>query len=157
VETWRAMEELYDQGKVKAIGLSNFMIQHLEILMSKAKVFPMVNQIEFHPYLVQPELLEFCRQNGIQVEAWSPIMKRRIGEVPLFQELANKYGKTPAQIVLKWDLQHEIVTIPKTVKEPRLAENSNLFDFQLSTEDMGRLDQLDRGQRFGPDPYDFNF
>ena len=151
------MVKLKAEGKVKAIGLSNFMIPHLETLLPQAEVQPMVNQIEFHPYLVQSDLLEFCRQNRIQVEAWSPIMKGRIGEVALLGELAKKYGKSPAQIVLKWDLQHEVVTIPKTVRKARLVENADLFDFTLSADDMARLDGLDRGQRFGPDPFEFNF
>ena len=157
VDTWKALEELYHQGKAKAIGLSNFMTEHLEILLPKAEIAPMVNQIEFHPYLVQPDLLQFCQQNEIQVEAWSPIMQGRVGEVTGIQELATKYSKSPAQIVLRWDLQHEAITIPKTVKPHRLAENSQIFDFEISEEDMARLDELDRGERFGPDPYNFNF
>ncbi|MFC7440685.1 aldo/keto reductase [Laceyella putida] len=156
-ETWKALEKLYKDGKVRAIGVSNFQIHHLQDLLTDSEVKPMVNQVEFHPYLAQKELLSFCKQEGIQLEAWSPLMQGEVVNVPLLQELAEKYGKTPAQIVLRWDLQHGVVTIPKSVKAHRIQENADVFDFELSQEDMARIDALDKHHRFGPDPDNFDF
>ena len=156
-ETWKAIEEIYQQGRVKAIGVSNFLQHHLEDLMQGCKVIPMVNQMEFHPYLVQQGLLDFCSQHGIQYEAWSPLMKGQIFEVPKLRELAEKYGKTVVQIVLRWNLQKGVVTIPKSVKEERIVSNADIFDFELSSEDVAEIDALDREQRVGPDPDNFDF
>lgn len=156
-ETWRAMETLYKEGKVRAIGVSNFQVHHLKDLMSDAEIKPMVNQVEFHPFLTQEKLRDFCRNEGIQLEAWSPLMRGEVVNVPEIVELSEKYGKTPAQIVLRWDLQHFVVTIPKSVREARIRENADLFDFELSEEDMAKLDALNRNHRFGPDPDNFNF
>ncbi|KPC74675.1 glyoxal reductase [Thermoactinomyces vulgaris] len=156
-ETWKALERLYKDGKVRAIGVSNFQVHHLEDLMADCEVKPMVNQVEFHPYLVQTELRAFCKQAGIQLEAWSPLMQGEVFRVPLLQELAEKYGKTPAQIVLRWDLQHGVVTIPKSVNPDRIKANADVFDFELSAEDMARIDALDKHHRFGPDPDNFDF
>jgi diketogulonate reductase-like aldo/keto reductase len=156
-ETWKALEKLYKDGKVRAIGVSNFQVHHLEDLMADCEVKPMVNQVEFHPYLVQTELRTFCKQAGIQLEAWSPLMQGEVFRVPLLQELAEKYGKTPAQIVLRWDLQHGVVTIPKSVNPERIKANADVFDFELSAEDMARIDALDKHHRFGPDPDNFDF
>ena len=122
-----------------------------------ALVAPAVNQIEFHPYLVQPKLLRYCQSRKIQVEAWSPLMQGHVATVPALQELAKRHGKSPAQIVLRWDLQHGVVTIPKSARPERIAENTGIFDFELSAEDMNQLDALDQGKRFGPDPANFNF
>jgi diketogulonate reductase-like aldo/keto reductase len=157
LETWRVMEEIYENGRAKAIGISNFLVHHLEDLLREGKGVPAVNQIEFHPYLVQPELLRFCQSRKIQVEAWSPLMQGHAVAVPAIQELAQKHGKTPAQIVLRWDLQHGVVTIPKSVHPERIAENMGIFDFELSAEEMSQLDALNEGRRFGPDPANFNF
>ncbi|MBN2910327.1 aldo/keto reductase [Polycladomyces sp. WAk] len=156
-ETWKALEKIYRDGRARAIGVSNFQVHHLEDLMADAEIKPMVNQVEFHPYLTQVELREYCSQHGIQVEAWRPLMKGEVANVPEIRELAVKYGKTPAQIVLRWNLQHGVVTIPKSVSESRIRENANLFDFELSQEDMAKLDGLNRNQRFGPDPDNFDF
>ncbi|TCP57570.1 diketogulonate reductase-like aldo/keto reductase [Tumebacillus sp. BK434] len=156
-ETWRALEKLYRDGLVRAIGVSNFQVHHLQDLMATATVKPMVNQVEYHPYLTQQELLAFCQQEGIQFEAWSPLMRGRIQEEPVIVQLAEKYGKTPAQIVLRWDLQHGVVTIPKSIRQERVIENAQLFDFALSAEDLATLDGLNRDQRFGSDPDNFNF
>ncbi|WP_087456086.1 aldo/keto reductase [Tumebacillus avium] len=156
-ETWRALEKLYKDGLVRAIGVSNFQVHHLQDLMATANVKPMVNQVEYHPYLTQKELLAFCKQEGIQFEAWSPIMRGRVNDEPVIVQLAEKYGKTPAQIVLRWDLQHGVVTIPKSVRRERVIENAQLFDFELSAEDMATLDGLNREQRFGSDPDNFSF
>jgi diketogulonate reductase-like aldo/keto reductase len=155
-DTWRALEKLYEDGLVRAIGVSNFQIHHLEDLAASANVRPMVNQVEYHPLLTQKPLLKYCRENGIQLEAWSPLMRGNL-DLPLLKELAQKYGKTPAQIVLRWDLQHEVVTIPKSVTPERIRENANVFDFELSAEDMERIDGLNQNRRFGADPDNFSF
>lgn len=151
--TWRAMEELYEKGKIRAIGVSNFMIPHLKRLMENSRIKPMVNQVEFHPELVQPGLLQFCQQNLIQMEAWRPIMKGRVTEIPLLRELAEKYGKSPVQVVLRWDIQKGVVTIPKSVTPERIIGNADIFDFELSEEDIARIDGLDRNARIGENPF----
>lgn len=154
-ESWRAFETLYERGKVRAIGVSNFKIHHLEELLKDAKVVPAVNQVELHPLLTQVELREYCKEKGIQVEAWSPLMKGRRFDHPVLVELSEKYGKTPAQIVLRWHLQNEIVIIPKSVTPSRIAENADIFDFQLSEEDVEKIDSLNEDYRFGPDPDEY--
>lgn len=156
-ETWQAMEAIHASGRARAIGVSNFMPQHLETLRSSSELVPAVNQVEFHPRLVQPGVLQFCRDRGIQVEAWSPIMQGQVAREGTILELAEKHEKTPAQITLRWDLQHGVVTIPKSGRPDRIAENAGIFDFELSEEDMRRLDALDAGRRLGPDPSDFDF
>lgn len=156
-ETWKALEHLYAEGKVKAIGVSNFLQHHLEDLLSEAQIVPMVNQMEFHPYLVQQELLDFCKKHKIQYEAWSPMMQGKIFEMDEFKQLAQKYNKTIAQIVLRWDIQKGVVTIPKSSKKERIIANSQIFDFAISKEDMLIIDRLHKGQRFGPDPDNFDF
>ncbi|MFZ1640798.1 MAG: aldo/keto reductase [Candidatus Contendobacter sp.] len=156
-ETWKKLEEIYQSGRIKAIGVSNFLVGHLEDILRDAKIIPAVNQVEFHPFLVQPELLKFCQTHTIQLEAWSPLMQGRIAREQAVQDLAKKYHKTPAQIVLRWDLQHEVITIPKSTHAHRIAENAHIFDFELASEDMKALDALDKGKRIGPDPDHFNF
>lgn len=156
-ETWRALEHLYREGRVRAIGVSNFLQHHLEDLLADASVVPAVNQLEFHPYLVQQPLLDYCSARGIQYEAWSPLMQGEIFNLPEMKELADSYGKSIAQIVLRWDLQKGVVTIPKSTKKERILANADLFDFELSREDVARLDAMDRGKRFGPDPDNFDF
>jgi diketogulonate reductase-like aldo/keto reductase len=151
-ETWRAMEELYEKGKIRAIGVCNFLIPHLKRLMENSRIKPMVNQFEFHPELVQPELLKFCKENQIQPEAWRPIMKGRVNEIKLLQELAEKYRKSPVQIVLHWDIRKGVVTIPKSVTPERIISNADIFDFDLTEEDVARIDKLDRNVRMGEDP-----
>jgi len=156
-ETWRALEDLYRAERVRAIGVSNFLRHHLEDLKASATMLPMVNQMEFHPYLVQQDLVDYCREYGIQYEAWSPLMQGKIFQEERLSELAEKYGKTIAQIALRWDLQKGVVTIPKSSKKERIYSNAAIFDFEISAEDMARIDQLDRSQRFGPDPDTFDF
>lgn len=151
-ETWRALEKLYRDGMVRSIGVSNFTVKYLKELMAGAEAMPMVNQVEFHPYLMQNELREFCRESRIQMEAWSPLMRGRIFEIPLLEELAEKYGKTLSQVVLRWDLQMGIVTIPKTTNPSRIMENADIFDFEISEEDVARISGLDRGLRVGAEP-----
>lgn len=151
-ETWRALERVYAEGKVRAIGVSNFQIHHLEDLLSETKVVPAVNQVEFHPYLTQKDLLRYCREQGIQLEAWSPLGQGHLLEHEILKGIAGKYGKTVAQVILRWDLQLGVVTIPKSVREARILENADVFDFELSMEDILAIDGLNRNQRFGSDP-----
>lgn len=157
VETWKAMEEIYQSGKVKAIGVSNFLVHHLQDLLPTCKIKPMVNQVEFHPYLQQPTLQKFCSNHKIQLEAWSPIMKGKVNDVSVLQALGAKYGKTPVQITLRWEVQKQIVTIPKSVKPERILSNADIFNFELSDEDMAKIDRLDKNRRIGADPDNFNF
>ena len=156
-ETWRALERLYKEKRVRAIGISNFLKHHIEDLLGSAEIVPMVNQMEFHPYLVQQDLVDFCNEKGIQYEAWSPLMQGHVFDVDIMGDLAKKYDKTVAQIVLRWDLQKGVATIPKSAKKERIIANANLFDFEINDGDMQLLDALDRGKRFGPDPDNFDF
>jgi len=156
-ETWKALEKLYKEGKVRAIGVSNFNIHHLEDLLSDCEIKPAVNQVEYHPHLTQEALREFCQQQEIQLEAWSPLKKGILLSDPVIVELAEKYKKTPAQIILRWDLQNGVITIPKSIKEHRIIENADLFDFQLAEEDMKKISALNINSRSGADPDNFNF
>ncbi|MBL7704415.1 MAG: aldo/keto reductase [Taibaiella sp.] len=154
-DTWKAMEELYRQGKVRAIGVSNFLQHHLEALLPYCNIKPMVNQLEHHPYLVQKELQAFCRQQDICFEAWSPLMQGGVFAIPLLQDLASKYDKTIAQVVLRWNIQNGIISIPKSIHPERIAGNFDIWNFELTTEDLALIDHLDKGQRVGPDPDSF--
>lgn len=156
-ETYKALETIYNEGKVRAIGVSNFLPHHIDDLLGSATIIPMVNQVEFHPYLVQPELLKVCAAGNIRVEAWSPLMQGQIFSISELQQLADKYDKTVAQIVLRWNLQKGVITIPKSTKKERIIENGNLFSFSLSDDDMKLIDALDRHHRVGADPDNFNF
>ncbi|QNK90503.1 aldo/keto reductase [Sporosarcina sp. resist] len=156
-EAWRALETLYKEGRVKAIGVSNFQIHHLEDLMKDAEIKPMVNQVEYHPRLTQKELSGFCRKQDIQLEAWSPLMAGQLLDNTDLQEIADKYGKSIAQVILRWDLQNGVITIPKSTKEHRIAENATVFDFELTADDMKRIDSLNQNHRVGPDPDNFDF
>ncbi|OBZ16294.1 glyoxal reductase [Bacillus sp. FJAT-27264] len=156
-EAWRALETLYKEGRVKAIGVSNFLEHQLKDLLEDAEIKPMVNQMEYHPRLTQKDLQAFCKAQGIQYEAWSPLMQGQLLDNPELQEIAVKYGKSIAQIILRWDLQNGVVTIPKSTKEHRIVENASVFDFELSAEDMKRIDGLDQHLRVGPDPDNFDF
>jgi diketogulonate reductase-like aldo/keto reductase len=156
-DTWKALEKLYKDGRVRAIGVSNFHIHHLKDLMANAEIKPMVNQVEYHPHLAQTELLEFCKAEGIQMEAWSPLKQGELLSEPTITEIAEKHGKSPAQVILRWDLQNGVVTIPKSIKEQRIIENADVFNFELSAEDMDRLNSLNKNERVGPDPDNFDF
>ncbi|MGE6378788.1 aldo/keto reductase [Peribacillus muralis] len=156
-DAWRALETLYKEGKVKAIGVSNFQIHHLEAVMKDANVKPMVNQVECHPRLTQKELQAFCKEQGIQLEAWSPLMQGELLDNEELQAIATKHGKSVAQVILRWDLQNGIVTIPKSTKEHRIVENSSVFDFELTEEEMSQIDGLNQNHRVGPDPDNFDF
>jgi methylglyoxal/glyoxal reductase len=157
LEAWRALETLYKKGRVKAIGVSNFQVHHLEKVMKDAEIKPMVNQVEYHPRLTQQEVKSFCDNNGIQFEAWSPLMQGQLFDNPLLQELANKYNKTVAQVILRWDIQNGVITIPKSTKEHRIIENSTIFDFELTKEDINRISDLNENHRVGPDPDNIDF
>lgn len=156
-ETWRALEKIYKDGKVRSIGVSNFKEHHLQDLLETAKIKPMVNQIEFHPQLAQPELLKFCKDKDIQVVAWGPLMQGKIYEIQLFKELSQKYNKSIAQIVLRWDIQKGVVTIPKSINQDRIKGNSEIFDFEISEEDMDKISKLNTGVRIGSDPDKITF
>jgi diketogulonate reductase-like aldo/keto reductase len=155
-ETYRAMEQLYKNGYVRAIGVSNFQVHHLQDLLDGCEVKPAVNQVEFHPLMTQTELRQFCDQETIMLQAWSPLMQGNL-DLTLLNELGEKHGKSPAQIVLRWDLQHGVLTIPKSVHEERIKQNADIFDFELSEEDVNAISELNRNHRFGADPDNFNF
>ncbi|MEE0420224.1 MAG: aldo/keto reductase [Lachnospiraceae bacterium] len=138
-ETWKALEELYLAGRVRAIGVSNFLPHHLLNLMESASVVPMVDQLEFHPGYIQKAAVDFCQKHGILVEAWSPIGRGRVLEEPLLLELARSYGKTPAQICLRFALQCNVLPLPKSSSEERMRENMKVFDFTISQEDIYRI------------------
>jgi methylglyoxal/glyoxal reductase len=156
LDTWRALEKLYADGAVRAIGVSNFKVHHLEHLFANSDIVPAVNQVEYHPLHAQRELLAFCRDRSIQLEAWSPLMRGNLDH-PVLNGLSEKLGKTPAQIILRWDLQNGVVTIPKSVTPARIRENAAIFDFDLSAADMASIDRMDVQTPFGPDPDSFVF
>ncbi len=156
-DTWRALERIYHEGRVRSIGVSNFHVHHLKDLFQGSTIKPMINQVEFHPRLIQKELRAFCKEQGIQFEAWSPLMQGKLLDNPILQRIADKYGKSTAQVIIRWDLQNEVVTIPKSIKEHRIIENSNVFDFELTKEDLEQIDALNENQRVGSDPDNFNF
>lgn len=151
-ETWRAFEDLYELGKVRAIGVCNFKKGHLEELKKTSRIMPMVNQIEIHPCFCQKELVDYCKDNNIQVVAWSPIMRGKLLEVPLMVELAEKYDRSIAQIALRWHIQKDIIPIPKSSHYGRISNNINVFDFELSNEDIIRIDALDRNENVSSTP-----
>ncbi len=157
VSAWKVMEKIYRSGRAKAIGVSNFLIPQLEALLPAAEIVPTVNQIEFHPYLQSTSLQQYCRERNIRLTAWSPLMQGTLLEDPVIQKIAEKQGKTPAQIVLRWDLQSGVITIPKSSRVERMQENASIFDFELSANDMEALNALERNQRSGADPMDFDF
>lgn len=157
LESWSALEDILQSGRVRAIGVSNFMIDHIEDLLESSTIIPAVDQVEFHPHLVNLELLEYCKGQGIQMEAWSPLKQ---GAMALDRGMAGigwRYGKSASQATLRWDLQHGVVTIPKTVSRERMEENADIFDFELTPAEMRTINSLDRRQRVGPDPNRVNF
>lgn len=156
-DTWRAMEKLYKDGRIRSIGVSNFQPHHLDDLLADAEVVPAVNQVEFHPLLIQNELLNYCAQKGIQVEAWSPLARGLLFDNEVVKGLGDKYGKSPAQILLRWVLDKGVVVLTRSVKESRIVENADLFDFTLTPEDVTALEALNKNERTGPDPDNFNF
>jgi len=156
-DTWRAMEKLQSDGLIRSIGVSNFQIRHLENLFQSSVTKPVLNQVELHPYLQQYELQAFCSRHTIFLEAWAPLSRGRAFKEPLIVELAGKYGKTPAQIILRWEIQRGIITIPKSSNPARIQENSDIFDFELGQEEMEGMKKLDQHYRIGTDPDNMNF
>lgn len=155
-ETWKALEKLYKDGRVRAIGVSNFKVHHLEAVIADCEVVPMVNQVEYHPRFNQRELHDFCKEHGIQLEAWSPLMQGQLLNDPTLMEIAKEYNKSTAQIIIRWDIQTGVVTIPKSVKPHRIAENADVFDFEISEENMDKINALNQDRRMFADPDDFD-
>lgn len=151
-DTWRAMEELLASGRTRAIGVCNFRPHHLDELAEFATTMPAVNQCEFHPRLQQPDLQGACAARGITLQAWAPLMRGRVNLIPELVEIASRHRKTPAQVSIRWILQKGVVTIPKSVHTSRIAENCDVYDFELAPDEMVAIDALDCGQRIGPDP-----
>ncbi|KOF58044.1 oxidoreductase [Clostridium sp. DMHC 10] len=156
-ESWRAFEELYKQGKIKAIGVSNFLPHHFEPLLATAKIQPMVNQIEFHPGMLQEETVAFCKQHNILVEAWAPFSNGQILKHPVLMEIADQYKKSVAQLSLRWIIQKGIVPLPKSVTPERIKNNLEVFDFEISAQDVEKIDRLNDcgGSGLHPDEVDF--
>lgn len=153
VETYKALEKLYHDGRVKAIGVSNFYVEHLQRILDECDVVPAVNQIECHPYLQQEELMSFCEQHHIHIESWSPLNRGSVVlKDPVIMKLAEVHQKTPAQIILRWHLQKGAIVIPKSATPSRVEENFNVFDFDLSKTDMHDIARLNRDERSGPEP-----
>jgi methylglyoxal/glyoxal reductase len=154
-ETWKALERIHDEGLVKSIGVSNFKQHHLEDLLSDSNEKPVLNQVELHPRLTQEGLRDYCTSQNIAVEAWSPIARGKLLNEPMLNHIAAKHGKTAAQVILRWHLQNNVIIIPKSVHVNRIKENGDLFDFELSLEDMNHINQLNMNERFGANPDDF--
>ncbi|MHA2184651.1 MAG: aldo/keto reductase [Promethearchaeota archaeon] len=152
-ETWRALEKIYEEGRVRAIGVSNFTIRHLNELLESSNSVPTVNQIEFSPFLYQKELMEYCQSKNIAVEAYTPLIRERKFKNKVVVDISQKWGKTPAQILIRWGLQHNIIEIPKTGSKEHLIENADIFDFNLDNDDMSRLDNLHEDYRLVDDPH----
>ncbi|MEK4010152.1 aldo/keto reductase [Peribacillus sp. FSL M8-0224] len=157
LETWRALEKLYKDGKVKSIGVSNFHVHHLENLLANSEVKPVVNQIELHPLLTQVEIRDYCAKHEIKVESWSPLGRGNLLEEPTIKHIAKKHGKSSAQVLIRWHLQHDLVVIPKSITPSRIKENAQVFDFSLSLNEMNQIDALNRNERFGSNPDELLF
>ncbi len=157
VDVWSDMEEIYRSGKAKAIGVSNYMIVHLEELLPAAKITPAINQVEYHPRLQQSDLYDFCKVHNIQLEAWSPLMKGETLSNPTILKIAKKHHKTTAQVLIRWDFQKEVITIPKSGNQKHIVENIGVFDFELDPNDMADIAAMDQNTRVGEDPYHVYF
>jgi 2,5-diketo-D-gluconate reductase A len=155
VEAWQALTEVREAGLARAIGVSNFQPTHLRRVIDETGVTPAVNQIELHPYLVQTELRREHAERGIVTEAWSPLAKAKATRDPAIEKIASAHGKTPGQVVLRWHIQLGNVVFPKSMSPERLRQNIDVFDFELSEDEMGRIEALDRGERTGPNPDTF--
>lgn len=156
-ETYRAIERLYDEKLIRATGVSNHHEHHLQKLLAKANIAPMVNQVEVHPYLQQDALRAFCSEHGIAVTAWSPLGRGGVLDHPTIMEIGREIGKTAAQVVLRWHLQNDTLVIPKSVTPSRIEENAQIFDFELTVAQMDKIATLNRNERFGQDPDHFKF
>ena len=157
LDTWKALEKIYADGTARAIGVSNFLVHHMESVMKASSIVPAVNQVEFHPFLVQKDLLEFDGRTGVRHEAWSPLTRGRNLDNPVITGIAARYRRSPAQVLLRWDLQLGVVTIPKSIHRERILENSRIFDFELEQADVEKITALDAGARIGPHPDRINF
>lgn len=153
-DTWKAIEQLYETKMVRAIGVCNFHQSHFELLKSRANIKPMINQIEIHPYLVQKELIEYLNKEQIAIEAWSPLARGRVVEEPLLINIGQKYQKSSSQVTLRWHVQKDLIVIPKSVNPLRIAENMQIFDFELTDTEMQQIDSLNEDFRTGPNPDD---
>ncbi len=151
LETWKAMETLYEEGKVRAIGVSNFPIIHLEELINNSNQIPSINQVEFSPFLYQKELMDFCNDKNIKIEAYCPLTRTKKFDNPILQKICKKYNKKPSHILLRWGLQHSIIEIPKSSSKDHINENANLFNFNIEKEDMNSLDLLNENFRIVDD------
>ena len=156
-DTYRALEKLHRDGRAKAIGVSNFQIHHLKDLLAHSQIVPAINQIELHPYLQQDELIAFAQQNDIQIEAWRPIMMGHVLNISELVHIGSKYGKSAVQVSLRWLAQRQVSIIPKSVNPQRIAENFDIFDFELTAAEMESISLLNQNTRLGPDPDNFNF
>ncbi|EPI00438.1 glyoxal reductase [Enterococcus faecalis 13-SD-W-01] len=157
LEAWRALETLYRDGKIKAIGVSNFQVHHLEKLLAETEIVPVINQIELHPKLSQKELRDFCAKHDIKIQAWSPLMQGQLLNHPVVLEIAEKHNVSAAQVILRWDVQQEILLVVKSVKPERMQSNADIFNFVLSDEEMMALNNLNEDWRVGPNPDTFDF
>lgn len=151
-ETWRALEKLYKEGFVRAIGVCNYTIDYLKQIINNFDIVPAVNQIEFHPYLIQKDLMDFCKMYNIQIEAWSPLMRGKIFEIDLLKKMAQKYNRSISQIVLRWDIEMGVSTVPKSITPARIKENSKFFDFSLTPNDIKDINNLNLNKRFSQTP-----
>jgi len=157
VDTWKAFETIYHEGRARSIGVSNFQAHHIRRLHEETTVPPAVNQIEVHPYLTQEALRAFDAEHGIATEAWSPIAQGKVLDDPTITAIAQEHGRTPAQVVLRWHIQHGSIVFPKSVNPKRMKENFDIFDFELPESDMASISSLNRDERTGPDPDTFDY
>ena len=155
IDTWKGMEDLYKDNRVKNIGVSNFNPDHFEALLAQVSIKPVINQVEFHPYFTQEKLRKYLEAQNIYMESWSPFMNAQILNDGTLNEIGKEVNKTAAQVIIKWNMQHNVVVIPKSVTSSRIEENIDVFDFELSAEQMKRIDDLNKDQRIGPDPDTF--
>ena len=153
-DTWKALEKIYETKMARAIGVCNFHQSHFELLKTKANIKPMINQIEIHPYLVQKELIEYLNKEQIAIEAWSPLARGRVVDEPLLINIGKKYQKSASQVTLRWHVQKDLIVIPKSVNPKRIAENKQIFDFELTEDEMLQIDSLNENFRTGPNPDD---
>lgn len=156
IETYQALEKLYKDGKVKAIGVSNFEIEHLDNILNNCEIVPAVNQVECHPYFQQTALKDYCKKHHIQLQAWSPLSRGATLEDETIQQIANKYNKTIAQVILRWHIQEGTCIIPKSITPHRIKENIDILDFSLTDDDMQLIASLDKNERRGRDPHTTN-
>ncbi|MGO3049095.1 aldo/keto reductase [Staphylococcus casei] len=156
IDTWQGMEDLYKEDRVKNIGVSNFNIEHFEALLAQVSIKPVINQVEFHPYLLQASLRRYLEVQNIHAESWSPLMNAQILDDETVKAVATEAGKSPAQVIIRWNIEHGVVVIPKSVTPSRIEENLDVFDFTLTTEQIEQLDHLNEDRRIGPDPIGYN-